>query len=91
MAETKHLNRELFTEICRQKYNYILLGPEQAISRGFRAVLRDPNVQQCIGLVAIDELHVLHDWDFRASYPQLRELRIMLTESVRVCAGVLRH
>ncbi|KAN0069631.1 P-loop containing nucleoside triphosphate hydrolase protein [Elaphomyces granulatus] len=70
-AETKHLNREMFTEICRQKYNYILLGPEQAVSGGFRAVLRDPNVQQCIGLVAIDELHVLHDWDFRASYPQL--------------------
>jgi len=90
-AETKHLNRGLFAEICRQKYNYVLLGPEQAVSGGFRVALRDPNVQQCIGLVAIDELHVLHDWDFRASYPQLRELRVMLTESVRVygCTATL--
>lgn len=51
---------------------HILLGPEQVISPEFPRVLTTPEFQARVGLVAIDECHVLYQWaSFRLAYTAL--------------------
>ena len=61
-AETKFQNPGMLNDIQRGNYTHILLGPEQAVSPEFRKILQDPNFQQRVGLVVIDECHVLSQW-----------------------------
>ena len=56
---TKEKERDLFQRIRRNEFTHILLGPEQASSTAFRALLKEPDVQSNIGLVAIDECHTI--------------------------------
>jgi len=83
-AETKSNDPELLQKIRRCEYTHILLGAEQAASPEFRAILLDPQLKGRIGLVAIDECHVIDQWqDFRSEFTLIYELRRMLsTETV---------
>jgi len=82
-ADTKRQERQLLQEIKEGSYTHVLLGPEQASSRTFRAILRDPALQERIGLVAIDECHLTRQWkDFRPEFSMLGELRIILPQHV---------
>ena len=64
---------------CPHPY-HILLGAEQAVSPEFRAILLDPQFKGRIGLVAIDECHVIDQWkDFRSEFTLIYELRRMLS------------
>ncbi|KAF1813104.1 P-loop containing nucleoside triphosphate hydrolase protein [Eremomyces bilateralis CBS 781.70] len=75
-AETKHTNPKLLQEIAAGLYTHILMGPEQAASDEFRDLLLNPDVKNKIGVVAIDELHVMEQWkEFRLEYLKIRELR----------------
>ena len=62
VADTKFRNPRLLEEIKAGMYTHILLGPEQATSPEFCKVLQEPSFQQQVGLVAIDECHVLNQW-----------------------------
>lgn len=46
----------------------------------FRSILRSPEFQYKLGLVAIDELHVVAEWgrSFRTDYANLNLLRSIL-------------
>jgi len=52
---------------------------EQATSPEFRHVLKDPGFRSRIGLIAIDEVHLVSEWrEFRGEYTHLIELRRIL-------------
>ncbi|KZZ93583.1 ATP-dependent DNA helicase [Ascosphaera apis ARSEF 7405] len=75
-GETKYKDRDLLRDIAACKYTHILMGPEQAASPEVRAAMRVPEFQRSVGMVAIDEIHLLVDWEFfRTDYVLLQELR----------------
>src|SRR5438477_12783598 len=76
VADTKFRNPRLLEEIKAGMYTHILLGPEQATSPEFCKVLQEPSFQQQVGLVAIDECHVLNQWRmFQDTYIMIHELQ----------------
>ena len=80
---TKEKERDLFQRIRRSEFTHILLGPEQASSTAFRALLKEPEVQSKIGLVAIDECHTIRQWnDFRPHFTLLGHLRLVLRQNI---------
>jgi superfamily II DNA helicase RecQ len=83
-ANTKFQDPQLLGDIQAGIYTHILLGPEQATAPEFRTILQDPNFQSKVGLVAIDECHVLSQWkEFRSEYVMIHELRrSLLSETV---------
>jgi superfamily II DNA/RNA helicase len=83
-ADTKDEDPALLQKIRQCEYTHILLGAEQAASSEFRAILLDPELKSRIGLVAIDECHVIDQWkDFRSEFTLIYELRRMLsTETI---------
>jgi superfamily II DNA helicase RecQ len=75
-ANTKFQDPLLLRDIQAGTYTHVLLGPEQATAPEFRQILQDPNFQRQVGLVAIDECHVLSQWkEFRSEYVMIHELR----------------
>ena len=82
-ADTRHTDKQLLRDIAGCKYTHVLLGPEQATSPEFRRILLSSEFQSRIGLVAIDECHVLSQWEkFRTAYTMILELRRSLPTSV---------
>jgi len=83
-ANTKFQDPVLLSDIQAGVYTHILLGPEQATAPEFRKILQDPSFQRQVGLVAIDECHVLSQWkEFRSEYVMIHELRrSLLSETV---------
>jgi len=82
-ADTKKKECGLLRDIKAGMYAHILLGPEQASSRLFRRVLRDVSFQSRVGLVAVDECHLVRQWEaFRPEFSMLCELRILLHQDV---------
>jgi superfamily II DNA helicase RecQ len=83
-ANTKFQDPGLLSNIQAGVYTHILLGPEQATAPEFRKILQDPSFQRQVGLVAIDECHVLSQWkEFRSEYVMIHELRrSLLSETV---------
>jgi superfamily II DNA helicase RecQ len=64
-------------------YTHVLFGPEQASSKQFRQTLRNPELVAQIGLVAIDECHLVKQWkDFRPAFASIGELRMSMREDV---------
>lgn len=91
-AETLEQDHRLLYDVQRCKYNHILLGPEQAVSPRFKSILRDPDFAKRVGLIIIDEVHVLSTWSiFRDSVTYIRELRHILPSRVVMygCTGTL--
>jgi superfamily II DNA helicase RecQ len=66
------------------EFTHILLGPEKASSKKFRALLTNPRFQGSIGLVAIDECHLVYQWgkEFRSNFAMLYELRLLLRRDI---------
>ncbi|OJD20382.1 hypothetical protein ACJ73_08286 [Blastomyces percursus] len=51
---------------------------QQALSKQFQHVLQDPTLQEKIGLVAINECHLVAQWsEFRHQFARLRHLRLV--------------
>jgi hypothetical protein len=91
-AETLERDDRLLLDVQRCKYNHILLGPEQAVAPRFRRILRDPDFAKNVGVVIVDECHVLSTWGtFRESVTHIRELRLSLPSRVRMygCTATL--
>ena len=80
---TKAKERDLVQRIRRNEFTHILLGPEQASSTAFRALLKEPDVQSNIGLVVIDECHTIRQWsDSRPQFTLLGQLRFVLRQDI---------
>lgn len=82
--DTKGDDQELLCRITAGEFTHILLGPEQASTKEFRAALKTPELQSRIGLVAIDECHLVSEWGdgFRPQFMMLAELRMVLGDGV---------
>ncbi len=82
-SDTKKEEETLISQIRAGNHTHLLLGPEQASSKDFRDALKDPTFQSTIGLVAIDECHLVEQWkDFRAQFTMLGELRNILPRRI---------
>ena len=82
-ANTKAAEKKLLERVAVGELTHVLLGPEQASSRPFRQLLKSPNLQARIGLVAIDECHLVTQWEeFRPAFTLLSELRTILHQDV---------
>lgn len=78
-AETKQLDPEIYQDIAASKYQHLVIGLEQASHPDFRKILRDPELRNRIGLVVIDEVHLVCKWErFRPEYVQIYELHTIL-------------
>ncbi|KAF2174427.1 P-loop containing nucleoside triphosphate hydrolase protein [Zopfia rhizophila CBS 207.26] len=64
-------------------YSYIILSPELAVDEKFRGLFTDHVFRDKLGLVAIDEAHLVRTWgeDFREAYQQLGRVRSLLNDS----------
>jgi Helicase conserved C-terminal domain/DEAD/DEAH box helicase len=84
LLNAKSKEPDLLPRIITGEFTHVLLGPEQASTEGFREALKDPRLQARIGLVAIDECHLVKQWGegFRETYSILHELRSILREEV---------
>jgi superfamily II DNA helicase RecQ len=82
-AETKKVDPLLIKRIKHGEFTHVLLGPEQASSDSFRDALKSQQLQSKIGLVAIDECHLIKQWkEFRDKFTMLGELRSILRDHV---------
>lgn len=82
-AETLEQDEALLENVRKGRYNHILLGPEQAVSPRFRRILRDPDFVKRVGIIIIDECHILSVWGtFRFSVTLIHELRNILPSRV---------
>jgi superfamily II DNA/RNA helicase len=82
-AKTRSEERHILDRIAAGHYTHVLLGPEQASSRPFRRILRETEFQARIGLLAIDECHLVLQWEtFRPAFTLIGELRTILHQDV---------
>lgn len=77
-AET--ISAELLVDIRRGKYTHILLSPELLAAKKFHNILTDPTFRDHLGLVVIDEVHLVANWggSFRSAYTRLWKARMLL-------------
>ena len=76
---TRGQEKDIIQKISDGVFTHVLLGPEQATSDGFRRALKRADFQARIGLVAIDECHLVSQWEtFRPAFTMLAQLRTML-------------
>ncbi|KAF2024851.1 hypothetical protein EK21DRAFT_77792, partial [Setomelanomma holmii] len=82
-AKTRSEEKDILARVAAGQYTHVLLGPEQASTRAFRKILRDATFQARVGLVAIDECHLIMQWEeFRPAFTLIGELRSILHEHV---------
>ena len=83
-GENRKNDRAIISKLAGCTYTHVLLGPEQAASNDFKDALKDQELQSRIGLVAIDECHLVKQWgiNFRAAFAHINDLRGLLRESV---------
>ncbi|OTB19485.1 hypothetical protein K445DRAFT_42905, partial [Daldinia sp. EC12] len=75
--------KSMWCEVAQGKYTHVILGPEQATQDRFYTLFRDSAFNQRLAMVAIDELHMVHQWkEFRTSYPNLYQIRGMIPNAV---------
>ncbi|KAH8691771.1 hypothetical protein GQ44DRAFT_636079 [Phaeosphaeriaceae sp. PMI808] len=87
-AQTKDAEPGLFRDIRNRKYSHILIGPEQAVSPAFRQLIDDTVFHASVGLVALDEYHVIRQWkDFRKEYIQFHKLRRCMSQNATDDSG----
>jgi superfamily II DNA/RNA helicase len=81
--DTKKKNTSLVKEIWQGKYTHIVTSPEQIAMDWFLELVRDVDFRDRIGLVAIDECHLVSTWaTFREAYAKVFTLRANLLPSV---------
>jgi superfamily II DNA helicase RecQ len=82
-GETKHKDSQLFEKIRELKYTHIVMGPEQLLSPEFRDVATDARFMDALGLVAIDEAHLIPQWrTFREEYGHIFQFRASMPEKI---------
>src|SRR5256714_2022472 len=64
------ISARVLADIRDGKYPHILISPELAISDKFHATAIDPVFKERLGLVVVDEAHLVSQWgrDFRTDY-----------------------
>jgi hypothetical protein len=90
--QTKSQFKNLWACMIRGEFTHILLGPEQATAKAFRSVLKHQQFQLRVGLVAIDECHLVDQWSsFRPEFTMLGQLRTFLRKDIVWfgCSGTL--
>ncbi|QGA16585.1 hypothetical protein EYB26_004252 [Talaromyces marneffei] len=82
-SNTKQSQPGIMKRIEDGDYTHILVGPELATKGIFPELLRLPKLGRRIGLVAIDECHLISQWSgFRNAFLQLGILRDSLRQDV---------
>lgn len=82
-SDTKRDNFDLLKEIEEASYTHILLSSEQALFKEFKHILLNADLQAKIGLVAIDECHLIKQWEnFRGKFAMLDQLRMLLRQNI---------
>jgi superfamily II DNA helicase RecQ len=73
------ISTKVLTDIQKGKYTHILISPELAISDKFHATAIHPGFKERLGLVIIDEAHLVSLWgrSFRTEYARLGQLRAL--------------
>lgn len=76
----KTINGKELEKLQKGVYTHVLISPELAISDRFRQTATTAAFQKLIGLVVVDEAHLVSQWgkDFRPSYSRLNQLRSIL-------------
>lgn len=71
------ISKQLLADIKLGLYSHVLLSPELATGAKFHETATDPMFKEQIGLVVIDEAHLINQWgrSFRTSYARLGVLR----------------
>lgn len=82
-SETKRTERDVLDNIKTNTYSHIVLSPEQSLSKNFRDILLSLAIQTKIGMVAVDECHLVAQWKhFRENFANLHVLRQCLRSDV---------
>jgi superfamily II DNA or RNA helicase len=82
-GETRHMDSRLFDKIRGLKFTHIVMGPEQLLSPEFKSVARDALFMDALGLVAIDEAHLIPQWrNFREAYGHIFQFRTSMPEKI---------
>ena len=79
-ADTKKaLSKEEEQHLYSNKYTHLFISPEMVLSDWFRKYLITPYFRSRLGLIAIDELHLVQQWgqSFRKEYAKLGALRFL--------------
>ena len=78
------ISMKVLTDIQNGKYTHILISPELAISDKFHATAIHPGFKERLGLVVIDEAHLVSQWgrSFRTEYARLGQLRALFGSHV---------
>ena len=77
---TETISARLLREIRIGVYTHILISPEMLVGKRFHKILTNPTFRAHVGLVVIDEVHLVANWggSFRSSYTQLWKVRSLL-------------
>lgn len=75
---------KVLADIQNGKYTHVLISPELAISDKFHATAINPVFKERLGLVVIDEAHLVSQWgrSFRTDYARLGQLRSLFGNHV---------
>jgi superfamily II DNA helicase RecQ len=80
LLNAKTISRKILADIQQEKYTHILISPELAIGDKFHDTATHPGFKQRLGLVVVDEAHLVSQWgrEFRTEYARLGQLRSLL-------------
>ena len=78
------INTKVLADIRDGNYTHVLISPELAIGDKFHATAIDPAFKERLGLVVIDEAHLVSQWGrgFRTDYARLGQLRSLFGGSI---------
>ncbi len=78
------ISAKVLADIQNGKYTHVLISPELAISDKFHATATNPVFKERLGLVVIDEAHLVSQWGrgFRTDYARLGQLRSLFGNHV---------
>jgi len=67
------ISARVLADIQDGKYTHVLISPKLAIGDKFHATAINPKFKERLGLVVIDEAHLVSQWgrDFRTDYARL--------------------
>ena len=93
LLTAKNSGKSIFQQIKRGDFSHILTSPELVVSESFRELCIDPEFGDRVNMVAIDEFHLVAQWerDWRPEYARCHLLRDRLGPHVRwfACSATL--
>ena len=78
------ISEKVLADVRDGKYTHVLISPELAIGDKFHATAIHPVFKERLGLVVVDEAHLVSQWgrDFRTGYARLGQLRSLFGSHV---------